>query len=623
MTPFEINPEFDEAAFRELLQPFLSGEASAQQFTTIHRHKDGHDIPVDINLQYITSENTPSRFVALVRDITERKQAQDAIIALNDELEIRIEERTAQLAEALKAADTANRAKSAFLANMSHEIRTPLNTIAGMVELIEHTAEKEEQEKMLRVTQDSVNALAGIIDDVLDFSKIEAGMLEVRPEPMSIKQIVDSVTVMFSSSASAKNLNLLQAYDEKIPAAVLCDPLRLKQILFNLLGNAIKFTEQGQIEIRVSLLEQKTSDDARIKFEVIDTGVGISPEAQTKLFKPFVQAESDTTRMFGGTGLGLAISRRLAELLGGDLSLKSKLGTGTTMTLDLSLPILDKSSLGDASNSEIRLYPSLEGTAAIRKDNRKLLIVDDNAINRQVLNRQLRILGYEADNATNGLEALKKWTSGNYALVLADCHMPIMDGYKLAASIRDIEAKDSKSLRIPIIGYTANALQDSRDQCLQAGMDDVLIKPVGLEPLRKKLYDWLQFVEIDTVEQHQTSYNIFETKSSEHIDWLCLGDITGNDEAFAREMLADFLLDKSNEAYAFAALLADGNLDEIQRLAHRIKGAASTVAAQKLSGICSKIESAAIDGDRNLVASSKGSFIQAFEELKLVIENIK
>tara|TARA_R110001599_G_C12276844_1_gene662661 strand:+ start:330 stop:6212 length:5883 start_codon:yes stop_codon:yes gene_type:complete len=623
MTPVEIMPEFDDAAFRELLRPFRSGDVSVQQFTTVHRHKDGHDIPVDINLQYITSENTPPRFVALVRDITERKQAQDAIVALNDELEIRIEERTAQLAEALKAADTANRAKSAFLANRSHEIRTPLNTIAGMVELLEHTSEKDEQEKMLRVTQESVHALAGIIDDVLDFSKIEAGMLEVRPEPMSIKQIVDSVTVMFSSSASAKNLNLIQVFDEKIPVAVLCDPLRLKQILFNLLGNAIKFTEQGKIELRVSLLEQQTSDDAEIEFEVVDTGVGISPEAQTKLFKPFVQAESDTTRMFGGTGLGLAISRRLAELLGGDLSLKSKLGKGTTMTLALSLPVLDESSLGDALNSEIRLYPSLEGKERVRKDNRKLLIVDDNAINRQVLNRQLRILGYEADNASNGREALKKWTSGNYALVLADCHMPIMDGYKLASSIRAIEAKNSPPLRVPIIGYTANALQDSREHCLQAGMDDVLIKPVGLEPLRKKLYDWLEFVEIDTAESNQTSYKISEAKKNEHIDWECLGDITGNDHAFARDMLTDFLLDKSEEAHTFAALLEGGSLDEIQRLAHRMKGAASTVAALKLSGICSKIESAAIDGDKSVVASSKESFIQAFEELKLVIENIE
>ena len=225
------------------------------------------------------------------------------------------------------AAESAHRAKSVFLANMSHEIRTPLHAITSMVELLGYSADENERAKMLRLTRESSTALARIIDDVLDFSKMEAGSLEIRAEPTSLRDIIASAVRVFSSSASRKNLYLRPVLDEKIPAVVLCDPLRLRQILFNLLGNAIKFTRAGGIELRAALREQSPGKVV-IVIEVADTGVGISPEAQARLFQPFVQAKSDTTREHGGTGLGLAITRRLAELMGGSLWLASTLGKG-------------------------------------------------------------------------------------------------------------------------------------------------------------------------------------------------------------------------------------------------------------------------------------------------------
>src|SRR5690606_29122408 len=256
MTPLDVSPGIDEARFRTMLQSMLRGEIPARRITTTYQHGDGHEVPVEINLQCVRPPGGgATRFTAVVRDVTERQRAQDEMLALNAHLERRIAERTEQLEAAREAADSANRAKSAFLANMSHEIRTPLNAIAGMVELLEHVTDRTERARMLRVTQESAKALAGIIDDVLDFSKIEAGVFDVHLEPMSLRDVIRSAIDVFSSSASAKNLYLRHTFDARLPVAVMCDALRLKQILFNLLGNAIKFTSDGGIEVQAALLD--------------------------------------------------------------------------------------------------------------------------------------------------------------------------------------------------------------------------------------------------------------------------------------------------------------------------------------------------------------------------------
>lgn len=580
------------------------------------RKKDGTVFPVDISLSPMQVEGS-GVVVAAIRDVTERKLAQDAIVALNTDLERRITERTAQLASAREAADAANRAKTAFLANMSHEIRTPLNAITGMAELLERTTDKDEQAKMLRLTRESAHALAGIIDDVLDLSKIEAGMLDVHREPVSLRDIVASTVALFSSSASAKNLYLRAAIDEQIPAAVYCDPLRLRQILFNLLGNAIKFTSAGGIDVR-AFLEENVPAGAVIRMEVADTGIGLSEQAQARLFQPFVQAEADTTRKFGGTGLGLAISRRLAELLSGKLTLQSAPGKGTTMILKLTL------ALAEAKNLNTVTEPDMPAPIMQSKQNAlsglRLLIVDDNALNREVLSRQLKMLDCQADEAQDGVDALRMWRSGAYTLLVTDCHMPEMDGYQLTSCIREIEAGNPLQGRIPIIGYTADALQGGRERCLLAGMDDVLIKPVGLQALRNKLVRWLSPIHslehAAEKEEEEGSASI----GTDPIDWQGLSEITGGDATFGRELLREFLKEKTSEAQRLADLLSNGDLREIGRLAHRMEGAARVLSAKLLAAICHQIELAANKGDRATLAATRQSLEQEFLRVKAYIE---
>jgi PAS domain S-box-containing protein len=515
-----------------------------------------------------------------------RAAAQEAILALNADLERRIADRTEQLELAREAADAANRAKSAFLANMSHEIRTPLNAIAGMVELLDLVTDRTERARMLRVTQESARALAGIIDDVLDFSKIEAGALDVHVEPISLRDVVRSAVDVFASSASAKNLYLRCTVDDRLPPAVLCDGLRLKQILFNLLGNAVKFTAEGGIDLHATLV---TRDDQRavVRVSTTDTGIGIDPEARARIFQPFVQAEANTTRRFGGTGLGLAISQRLAALLGGILTLDSEPGRGTTVTLLLTLVLADPARLPAPSPRQSDAMPILvpRGGPHVRR----LLIVDDSTINRDVLHRQLSALGYDADQAVDGRQAFDLWRAGDYALVLADCHMPDMDGYELARSIRSHEAATGRR-RTPILGYTANAGKDSRALCTAAGMDDALIKPVPLHTLGSTIATWLS--------PGPTAALAAAQGDEGPVDWSQLREITGGDEAFAWEVLRAFVAQKTGEVAQLTALLGGGDLTAAAALAHRLKGAARSVAARPLATCLEETERAARDGDR-------------------------
>ena len=521
------------------------------------------------------------------QDITERKQAE------------------VELQQAKVAAESANRAKSAFMANMSHDIRTPLNAIMGMIELAEHTADADERAKMLRVMQESSKALAGIIDDVLDFSKIEAGQIDIYPATISLRDIVASVAATFANSASSQGLKLQWQCDEHIPPALKCDPQRLRQILFNLISNAIKFTSGGSVSLRATLVA-KSETDAKILIDVTDTGIGIDPDAQAKLFQPFVQAEADTTRKFGGTGLGLAISRRLAELIGGQLTMKSKPGHGTTMTLALVLDIADASEVSTSND----VAPSAQPLHAAAADF-PLLVADDNKINRDVLQRQLMSLGYRADLAEDGCQALEKWRSGRYALLITDCHMPNMDGYELARRIRQIEAEVPARHRATIIAYTANAQQDSRPQCLAAGMDDILIKPVARSALGSKLNEWLRGKLVEPLINGRSHRG----GSGAAIDWQGLNEITGGDEQFGREILRDFVAEKQQEVLTLAALLPAHDHAEIQRLAHRMKGAARTIAANSLAKVCERIEHGAQTADRQILAGSRDDLTREFERV--------
>lgn len=424
----------------------------------------------DVLVRYNGVYNAAGELINLVgalQDITQRQQVQR------------------ELESARQAAEVANRAKTAFLTNMSHEIRTPLNAISGFIELMGHNPSPEDQARMLQSTRESISALTGIIDDVLDLSKIEAGKFRIRPETISLRSTVESAVAMFHGSAFSKGLYLRQQYDERIPTAVLSDPLRLKQILFNLIGNAIKFTSTGGVKVGTHW-ESEAQGKVRVRIEIEDTGIGVSEQDQARLFQPFSQASHE----LGGTGLGLVISRRLAEMLGGSLTLRSRAGNGTIMTLSLHLKV-EAQSLLPATSPAPKALENAQAALPRKTSNTRLLVVDDNEFNLAVLTRQLAMLGFEADVSHDGREALEKIQQTNYGLIISDCHMPTMDGFELTRNIRQLENAAPLGHKTVVIAYTADAMSESREMCLEAGMNDVLIKPVSLKDLDGKLQHWL------------------------------------------------------------------------------------------------------------------------------------
>lgn len=414
------------------------------------------------------------------------------IWVINDVSEAKAREKA--LNDLKLAAEKANSAKDSFLATMSHEIRTPLAGMLGMLELLSLTDLDGEQRDTLDAAWDSGRGLLRIVSDILDWSKIEEGKLELAPRPTSIQQMLQEVVNTYSRVASAKNLLLLQHADARLNSAYFVDALRLSQVLNNFVSNAIKFTQQGKIEVRAELVSHLKDSD-RIRFSVKDTGKGISREVQERLFQRYSQESADTARMYGGTGLGLAICRRLAEMMDGQIELASEVGQGSTFSITLALPTSVAPTEGVRSTHPEVRQRDVKPLLANSEDAPLVLAVDDNPINQKLLAHQIRLFGLRAETAENGQVALSMWRDGRYAMAITDCHMPEMDGYELAREIRKIEAAESRQ-HMPVIAWTANALAEEVERCRTAGMDDLLVKPADLMQLRRMLAKWLPLTEI-------------------------------------------------------------------------------------------------------------------------------
>lgn len=437
-----------------------------QRFEVTQFHRKGHPLLLEVNASVVEYRGQ-SVLLCLHRDLTEQRRAE-------------------ALRLAKEAAERGSEAKGQFLANMSHEIRTPMGGILGITGLLRKTELGTKERQYVEIIEEAARGLLTLIDDILDFSKIEAGKLVFEEAVYDVHQIVEQVVQLMATTAESKGLDLSVSMDEHVPRHLIGDGRRMRQVILNLLGNAIKFTEVGHVSLNVETLR---SMQARVRFTVTDTGIGIPAEVQERLFHTFTQADETMSRRFGGTGLGLAISQRLVELMGGSLGFDSEPGFGSTFWFEVPVQAATEDQVDAVESEPLKERSAQEAVAP--EDSRKpsrILLAEDNEVNRLVAMAQLEALGYHADAVDNGYEAIAALGEQNYELVLMDCQMPNLDGYEATRQVR----QDPRWSELPIVALTAHAMAGDREKCLEAGMNDYISKPFEEDELRQVLDRWLR-----------------------------------------------------------------------------------------------------------------------------------
>ncbi|MBF0328626.1 MAG: response regulator [Nitrospirae bacterium] len=566
-----------------------TGEHSVYEH--IHFDGSGNQMNVEVSASPITDENgNVVQIVHVSRNISERKSAEKRIRQLNTDLEKQVDE----LQKAKEIAETSALARSRFLANMSHELRTPMNAIIGMADLALDTHLTAEQKEYLTVISHASKSLLKILNDILNLSKIESGKLELEEIVFDLKSVITDSLSIVSLAASEKGVALNYSVSAETPQTLKGDPERLKQILVNLLGNAVKFTDKGEISVHVKEMPSEKSEKRNrhpLLFSVHDTGIGIPIEKQKCIFDDFAQADESTTKKYGGTGLGLAISKKLAELMSGNVWVESEPQRGATFYFTAVF------NTADASGTEEHLSCKQDSTAELKESiPLKILIAEDNDFNQMLAVRLLEKLGHTVTVAENGLKAIEQLEKELFDLVLMDIQMPEMDGLTATRIIRNTASKvlDHK---VPIVAMTANAMREDREQCLAAGMNDYISKPISMQELahilsalnystKEDVADLVHDKEKEPIKDTRTVIDII--KLFEYVGF----EIVGNNEEFIVKIIDAFRNSSSERLITLNRSFEAGDLNTLEREAHTLKSMAASIGAETLKNIASDIENA-------------------------------
>ena len=490
---------------------------------------------------------------SVVRDITEHRLVEQSLL------------------DAKAAAEKANLSKGEFLANMSHEIRTPMNAIIGMSTLALGQAESPRMQDYLSKINSSSRALLSVLNDILDYSKVEAGKLELESQTFSLQTVLNNVANLFSLHAESKELNLVFEIAPDTPNCLIGDPLRLGQVMNNLVGNAVKFTQSGEVLVKVEPTNTEPGI-VRLRFSVKDTGIGIDAKQIEHIFSPFTQADGSITRRFGGSGLGLSISHELVNKMGGEIQVESAPGKGSTFSFEICLPVaVDIDGVCGTSNAETAIP-----TASYTMRRERILVVEDDTINRQVAREFLVQAGFAVSAVSNGEQCLQALYDGNFDAVLMDLKMPVMDGFEATRRIR----ANTRWRELPVIAMTAAALPHERDECLAAGMNDHVAKPIEPQNLLQVLERWIPHDGFSPLARSplQPTADKWPLELA-GFDLNALNARLGRNPELLRSLLNQFALDFSDAANKLLGLIASGNTEDAIALAHQIKGAAGNLGA--------------------------------------------